>query len=138
MSKSASIVRQDTQIVIDRGGGARTTKLATAAQGASSLLNGITEFDPGASIPLHWHNCEESVLVLEGEAQFEIDGARHHLVAGDLTIVAAQAPHRFVNPSADQKLRIFWTYASLDATRTLAETGVVRRVDEEGGGRNAS
>jgi putative monooxygenase len=30
-------------------------------------------------------------------------------------------------------MRIFWTYASIDATRTIVATGVTTRIDEEHG-----
>ncbi len=129
----AAILRPSELPAIDRGGGARTVKIATAARGATSLLNGVTEFEPGAAIPLHWHNCEESVLVLEGAAIVEIDGERTALAAGDVTIAPAETPHRFVNASATERLRIFWTYASIDATRTSAATGETRRIDAETG-----
>ena len=52
----------------DRGGGARTTPLVTRRCGSTSMINGITSFDPGAAIGVHFHNCEESVMVIEGEA----------------------------------------------------------------------
>jgi hypothetical protein len=43
--------------------------------------------------------------------------------ASDVVWIAAGLKHRFTNPSADQPLRIFWTYASARATRTLVATG---------------
>lgn len=115
----------------ERGGGARTTPLVTRGIGSTSLLNGITEFAPGAAIPLHTHNCEESVLVLAGDAIAELDGVRHHMAATDTTWVPANVPHRFINASETEPMRIFWTYASIDATRTLVATGETRSVDSE-------
>ena len=117
----------------ERGGGARTTPLVTRAIGSTSLLNGITEFGPGAAIPLHTHNCEESVLVLEGNAIAELDGVQHRMAATDTTWVPANVPHRFINASDSRPMRIFWTYASIDATRTLVATGETRSVDSERG-----
>lgn len=115
----------------ERGGGARTIPLVTKRIGSTSLLNGITEFEPKASIALHTHNCEESVMVLEGEAIAEIDGVAYAMAAGDTTWVPANLPHRFINASATQRMRIFWTYASVDATRTLIATGDTRSIDSE-------
>jgi uncharacterized RmlC-like cupin family protein len=63
----------------DRGGGARTTPLVTRRCGSTSLISGITAFDPGAAIGLHMHNCVECVMVIEGEAIAEIDGVQHRL-----------------------------------------------------------
>ncbi len=115
----------------ERGGGARTIPLVTRGCGSTSLLNGITEFAPNAAIPLHKHNCEESVMVLEGEAIVELDGVRHRMGVNDTTWVPAEMPHRFINASDSKKMRIFWIYASIDATRTIIATGETRSVDSE-------
>ena len=117
----------------ERGGSARTTPLVTSGIGSSSMLNGITEFGPGAAIPLHTHNCEESVLVLEGDAIAELDGVQYPMGPTDTTWVPANVPHRFINASDSNTMRIFWTYASIDATRTLVATGETRSVDSERG-----
>jgi putative monooxygenase len=129
-----AILRPSERPTHDRGGGARTTPLVTRTCGSTSLINGITAFDPGAAIALHLHNCEESVMVLEGRAVAEIGGVRHALDAGDTTWIPANVPHRFVNES-DAPMRIFWTYASVDATRTLLATGETRSIDAEQGRR---
>ena len=127
----AAILRPSEIKAHERGGGARTIPLVTSGVGSHSLLNGITEFGPGAAIPLHTHNCEESVMVLDGEARVEIDGVEHRMGAGDTTWVPADVPHRFVNASDTDRMRIFWTYASIDATRTIVGTGDTRSVDSE-------
>src|SRR5947209_1767548 len=91
----------------DRGGGVRTWKLVTARRGARAFLTGITEFEPGASLPMHFHNCQESVLVLAGEAGFEVGERVHPLEPGSATLIEAGVPHRFINLGADS-LRILW------------------------------
>lgn len=106
----------------DRGGGVRTSYLVTRDLGAVQFLNGITVFDPGAELPFHSHNCEESVVVLEGTALFEHDGETTWLEPFDTTFVPVGLVHRFANPGAST-MRILWTYGSVDATRTLAATG---------------
>lgn len=130
MTSKATIIRPDEMLVKDRGNGARTVQLVTRKTGSTSVINGITEFDPGAKIALHKHNCEESVMVIEGEAVVEIDGEYHRMRTGDTTWVPADVPHRFLNES-DAKMRIFWTYATVDATRTTISSGEVRRIDAE-------
>lgn len=116
---------------LDRGSGARTTPLATAARGATTFLNGITRFEPGAAIAHHRHNVTESVMVIEGEAIVDVDGVRTPLRAFDTTLVPANIPHHFENASADDPMAIFWTYASVDATRTIEATGENGRIDAE-------
>lgn len=126
----AAILRPAEIVPHERGNGARTVPLVTSGIGSTSLLNGITEFAPGGAIALHTHNCEESVMVLEGEALMEIAGVPHRMGAHDTTWVPADVPHRFVNAGPGRP-RIFWTYASVDATRTLVATGDTRRIDAE-------
>jgi putative monooxygenase len=114
----------------ERGGGARTFPVVTKSVG-SPILSGITELEPNASIPLHTHNCGESVHVLDGTAIFEVDGIRHELTAGDTTWIFENVPHRFINASGTCKLRIYWTYTSNQATRTLIATGETRLIESE-------
>ncbi len=61
--------------------------------------------------------------MVEGAATVEVDGETFSAVAGDVVWQPPNIPHRFLNPSATETLRIFWTYASVEATRTLVETG---------------
>lgn len=129
----AAILRPWELKTNDRGGGARTTPLVTRKCGSTSMINGITAFDPGASIGLHRHNCEESVMVLDGEAIAEIDGVQHRLGANDTTWIPNNIPHRFINASDSKPMRIFWIYASIDATRTMIATGEERPIDAEHG-----
>lgn len=129
----AAILRPAEITPHERGGGARTIPLVTRKIGSTSLLNGITEFGPEAAIALHTHNCEESVMVLEGDAIAELDGVKYPMGAGDTTWVPANLPHRFINASSTECMRIFWTYASVEATRTLVATGDTRSIDSERG-----
>jgi len=120
--------------VKDRGNGIRTTPLVTAGVGSREMLNGITTLDPGAAVPLHTHNCEESVLVLSGRARAHIDGVETDVRPGDTSWIPAGVPHFFRNVSDSEPMSIFWTYASIDATRTIVATGVTTRIDEEHAG----
>jgi putative monooxygenase len=131
--EQAVIFRPSEMKTNDRGGGARTIPIVTRECGSTSMINGITMFEPGASIGLHKHNCEESVMVLDGEAIAEIDGVEHRLGANDTTWIPADVPHRFINSSDSAPMRIFWTYASIDATRTMMATGDERPIDAEHG-----
>lgn len=115
----------------ERGGGARTIPLVTRSTGSTSFINGITIFEPGAAIPLHRHNCEESVMLLEGHAIAEVDGVRHELGPQDTTFIPANLPHRFINLSETEPMKILWIYASVDADRTIVATGDTRSIDDE-------
>lgn len=115
----------------DRGNGNKTIPLVTRQTGTREMLNGITIIGPGSAIALHKHNCEESVLVLSGSGFAEVGGVEHAVEPMDTTWIPAEVPHRFRNGSDTQELRIFWTYASVDATRTSMETGETHPVAAE-------
>jgi quercetin dioxygenase-like cupin family protein len=115
----------------ERGGGARTIPLVGRSIGATSFINGITTFEPGAAIPFHCHNCEESVMLLDGDAVAEIDGVEHPLQPGDMSFIPAGVRHRFRNLSETEDMRILWIYGSPDANRTNLETGATGLIDDE-------
>ncbi len=131
--RKASILRPANIAVRERGNGARTIPLVNALIGSRKMLSGITEFDPGAAIALHYHNCEEAVIVLSGQGFAEVDGREFSVAALDTTWIPPGIHHRFRNTSSSEKMRIYWTYSSIDADRTIVATGVTTRIDVEHG-----
>ena len=127
----AAVLRPAELPSADRGGGNRTIPLVGPGTGSTQMLNGITVIGPGSAIPLHFHNCEESVIVLDGAGVAVVGGAEHAVGPGDTTWVPAGLPHFFRNASETDVLRIFWTYADAHATRTLVATGETRPVAAE-------
>ncbi len=113
-----------------RGDGVRTSHLIVPADGAAEGITGTTEFAEGGELPLHWHNCEETVVILEGDALFEAAGQQHALVAGDAAWTPAGVAHRFSNRGRGW-MRILWVYGRADATRTLVTTGETSSIESE-------
>ncbi len=130
---AAAVIRRGDMPRISRAGGAETTRMVTPECGAGAFLNGFTEIPPNGAIPLHHHNCEESVLIVAGRAVVESGGSVFDADTGDVVWQPEGVPHRFINPSETGTLLIFWTYSSVDATRTLAETNETRPILAESG-----
>lgn len=129
--RKAAVLRPSALPAHERGGGVRTTALVGPSIGATAFINGITSFAPGSAILFHSHNCEESVMLLEGEAMLDIDGQEFRLQPLDTTWIPPNVSHRFRNLSATEPMKIFWVYARVDATRTITETGQTRFVSAE-------
>lgn len=131
--RPAVILRPSDIPARQRGGGASTIPLVSQQVGSTRFLNGITIFGPGSAIAEHIHNCDESVLIIKGSAVAHIDGVEYPVSAGDNSFIPAGVRHYFHNASVSEEMHIFWTYSSVDATRTIIATGVTTRIDEEHG-----
>ena len=118
----ARVLRFDEIPPVDRGKGITSVPLVGTATGASRFSSGITTFPPGAAIPLHTHNAEEQVTVLEGEGLAEIEGKQTPVKPYDTTFIGAGVVHRFIN-TGNGRMRILWIYGSTQVTRTYVETG---------------
>jgi putative monooxygenase len=107
---------------ITRARGVVSQPLVMAERGSSSLTMGISTFEPGAAIPLHTHNVEEAITILEGEAVAILAGREHVVRPYDTTFVPPGTPHHFRNDSG-ARMRFLWTYGGAHVTRTYVETG---------------
>jgi len=117
------LVRPGSVTPFDRGNGVRTLPhVGVWNCRSATLTTGITAFAVGTGLPLHTHNVEESVLLLEGRATVTMGEETFAIEPGTSTWVPAGVPHRFVN-SGDTAMRIFWVYGGLHVTRTICATG---------------
>ena len=106
-----------------RGDGVETRLLiGKAVSDTVPFTTGTTVFPAGCSAPMHCHNCDEQVTILEGEAEASIGGVVYNLTKGDTAFAEAGSPHYFRN-RGDGRLVILWVYGARDVTRTFVETG---------------
>ena len=63
----AKLVRFDSVEHQNKRPGVLLTSLVDGETGATKISSGVAEFAVGASAPTHYHNAEESVIVIEGE-----------------------------------------------------------------------
>lgn len=108
----------------DRGGGVVTVPYVGEWNCEENrITTGQTVFAVGRGLPLHSHNCEESVLILRGQATAQIGDDYFDLEAGQASWVPADVPHRFFN-RGETEMAIYWVYGlGRGVTRTITETG---------------
>jgi quercetin dioxygenase-like cupin family protein len=121
-SRRPLVLRPSELPSISRAKGVISQPLVLRERGSTSLTMGISIFQPGAAIPLHTHNVEEAITILEGEAVAIIDGHEYVVRPYDTTFVPPGVPHHFRNESG-REMRFLWTYGGAYVTRTYVETG---------------
>jgi quercetin dioxygenase-like cupin family protein len=90
----------------DLGGGIKRKILAYH----ESLMVVEVHFEAGAVGAVHSHPHEQITYILDGEFEFNIDGDKQVLTAGDTTFKEANIPHGAVCLKAGRLLDIFTPY----------------------------
>jgi len=87
--------------------GATLRILVGRGDGAPTFAMRLFELEPGGQTPLHAHNYEHEVLILEGQGQVTggLDGSTIRPVeAGDVVLMPANEKHQFRN-TAERALK---------------------------------
>ena len=80
----------------------------------------IVNARPGQGPPLHTHPYVEVIFMLEGRAAVTVGDEQREAKAGDIAVIPANTPHRFVN-SGDTVLRQIDIHASPKFIQTNLE-----------------
>ena len=98
---------------VQRRPGVFLTSLVDGDSGATQISSGIAEFSVGSSALTHYHDAEESVIVVEGEGLVVIEGEEHVVKPHDAVFITPGAHHSIAN-HGDKTFKIAWTYASVN------------------------
>ncbi len=90
--------------------------------GSVGICGGYGRFQPGASLPCHVHQFDESITIVEGDAICLVQGRRYCLSKCDTAFVPEARPHRFVNES-ESLMAMVWVYSGSEPERTLVDAG---------------
>ena len=104
MSKPRIIRREEVEI-LQRAPGVSVASSVTKENGATDISSGITTFQEGTSNTTHYHNAEESVIVIEGQGILIINGEEHRVRQYDSVFIPPGTHHRLIN-SGDTPFKV--------------------------------
>lgn len=123
LAPPALLIRTSEVTAVARGNGVISYPYVGAWNSdTAAVTTGVTVIPPGQGIPLHTHNVDETVIVLNGRARATVAELDFEVTIGDATWVPASVAHCFTN-SGDDDLRIYWVYGGRSVTRTICATG---------------
>jgi 2-keto-3-deoxy-L-rhamnonate aldolase RhmA/quercetin dioxygenase-like cupin family protein len=112
---------------LDLERGVRFEALVGGFNNARNLTTGFVTFQPGAGLPPHTHPFSESITVIRGRAEVEVEGRCHTLGRFDNVTIPAGIVHAARNATGEEVI-LHIAMASHAPTRTLVETTGPRRV----------
>jgi len=117
-SDPETIVRYDRLAVYELAKNAFFLDLFSRRLGMEGICGGHGRFLPGASLPCHTHDFDESITIVEGAAVCWVEGRRYELGACDTAYIPKGIPHRFLNQSASE-MSMIWVYAADEPDRRI-------------------
>jgi quercetin dioxygenase-like cupin family protein len=78
--------------------------LISKADGAPNFAMRLFEVAPGGHSPLHTHDWEHEVYIVDGKGELEFEGARRPFEKGWFILVPPGSEHQFVN-TGDEPMR---------------------------------
>jgi quercetin dioxygenase-like cupin family protein len=116
-----TIVRYKSESVYELSPGAFFLDLFAHRFGARGICGGHGRFLPGASLPCHIHDFDESITIVRGTAVCLVQGHRYELSDNDTAFVPKGLPHRFLNLS-DAEMAMVWVYAGDEPDRRVVQS----------------
>jgi mannose-6-phosphate isomerase-like protein (cupin superfamily) len=104
------ICRNDPAAQFELAPFARFQDLFNADLGAQGICGGYGHFEPGARLPCHRHEFDESITIVQGTATCIVEGRRHELSANATALVPQGRCHYFINLTLEP-MAMIWVYA---------------------------
>jgi len=116
------LVRFAAAPVYELSGGAFFRDLFARRLGSRGICGGYGLFEPGASLPCHYHGFDESITIVTGTAVCQVAGREYEVSNCDTACIPQGRPHRFLNRS-DRPMAMIWIYAGDEPDRVLVDPG---------------
>ncbi len=88
--------------------------------GSHGICGGYGRFLPGASLPCHTHDFDESITIVGGKATCLVAGRKYELSGYETAFVPQGKPHRFINTSTEE-MAMIWVYAGDEPDRQIVD-----------------
>lgn len=122
MTKEPRVFTTPELPVFDRGIGVQTRLFCSGERCGAEVTTGTTSLPVGRSVALHSHNCDEQIIILQGQAEAEFEGRRHPIGPMEAAFIPEGMVHCFHNVG-DVPVVMFFIYDAPEVTRTFAATG---------------
>lgn len=121
-SDPETIVRHDRGTIYELSENAFFCDLFARRLGSSGICGGYGSFLPGASLPCHIHDFDESITIVKGSAICRVQGKEYELSGCDTAFIPCGRPHRFLNQS-NEEMAMIWVYAGNEPDRQIVDAG---------------
>jgi quercetin dioxygenase-like cupin family protein len=107
---SERVVRRAEAPITELAPHARFQDLYNAELGTRGICGGYGRFEPGARLPCHRHQFDESITIVQGIATCVVEGRRHELAGFATALVPQGRCHYFINLTLEP-MAMIWVYA---------------------------
>ena len=117
-----NLIRYEDSAVYELAKNAFFLDLFARRYGSVGICGGVGRFQPGASLPCHIHDFDESITIVKGRAVCLVQGRRYELSGCDTAFIPKGLPHRFLNLS-EEDMSMIWVYAGSEPDRRIVDAG---------------
>ena len=88
--------------------------LASHNDGLKGTEVWMQTIEPGGETPIHYHDCEEVVVVIQGSGQLTIEEETTEFSSNHTLIIAPEVVHQLIN-SGNEEILLLATFSSTPA-----------------------